>query len=252
MCLHKKQQGGEKILTQIQTWPRDLPAISSGPRYSLNQFPYQRNRVILALWLLWDLEELIKKGSWHTGAPALQGAPGPSSLDMVLGEVLPSMTGKEAELLKDQVFPGPPQPLKACHDPSTTWNTGMTFFLIPGCSQPSGDDGKMASGRIKGQRRGRDEREASGYEGKNHWKWRRRQSGTLCGEVSSMLGKGACPCGQESAQCKGGWMARGLVQGWGEGKKRDIQIYSLQPPHTSWGFHTLVFYKFINEKVDIC
>ena len=76
------------------------------------------------------------------------------------------MTGKEAELLKDQVFPGPPQPLKACHDPSTTWNTGMTFFLIPGCSQPSGDDGKMASGRIKGQRRGRDEREASGYEGK--------------------------------------------------------------------------------------
>ena len=166
MCLHKKQQGGEKILTQIQTWPRDLPAISSGPRYSLNQFPYQRNRVILALWLLWDLEELIKKGSWHIGAPALQGAPGPSSLDMVLGEVLPSMTGKEAELLKDQVFPGPPQPLKACHDPSTTWNTGMTFFLIPGCSQPSGDNGKMAPGRIKGQRRGRDEREASGYEGK--------------------------------------------------------------------------------------
>ena len=65
-------------------------------------------------------------------------------------------------------------------------------------------------------------------------------------------GQGSLPRGQESAQRKGGGMARGLVQGWGEGKKVDIQIYSLQPSHTSWGFHTLVIYKFINEKVDIC
>ena len=103
MCLHKKTQGGKKILTQIQTWPRDLPATSSWPGYSLSQFPYQQNRVILALWPLWDLGEVIKKGSWHIGVPALQEAPGPSSLDLVLAEVPPWMTGGEAELfLKDQ------------------------------------------------------------------------------------------------------------------------------------------------------
>lgn len=90
----------------------------------------------------------------------------------------------------------------------------MTFFPIPGCSQSSGEDGKMAPGTVKGQRRGREEREASGYEGETTRSGAGDDSGHCVG-VSAMctLGKGACPCGQESAQCKGGWVARGLVQG---------------------------------------
>ena len=68
------------IVTWIQTQPRDLPATSLWPSYSLNQFPFQQNRVILALWLLWHLDELIKKGSWHTGTPC--SVQGPCSIQL--------------------------------------------------------------------------------------------------------------------------------------------------------------------------